>query len=246
MLRVQFGIKPTSIVLAVAVAVVACDTAFAQRQGGGRRGGRGGQMDMVGLAANEQVQTELKVTDEQREEIEKIVDAYRNDTRDLFSGLADLSREERAKKSEELEQKRQQLSADAEKKLIPVLKEDQVKRLKEITLQVGGVRGLLRPDVADALKLNDDQKSKIKSALDSERQRMRDAFASAANEDGKSEKRGKRGDAFGKMREIRQQTEDEVKKVLTEEQQKQLETMKGPKFELQFQGRQRRGEKAGT
>lgn len=269
MSQVRFGIKPAIFTLAIALLVFADSTAHAQRKGGFGGRMRGGfQQDMLSLAGNEQVQDELKINDEQREQIEKVLDSYNGDLRDLRPDTQGLSDEEAAKKLAEMNEKRQQLTADTEKKLIPILKEDQVKRLREITLQVQGPRAILRSDFADALKLNDDQKSKIKAIFDAEDQERRSAFGGGGGRRGgkgaKGEKRdgadkgenadkgdkgagdGDRKAAMEKMlqqrAERRKQTEDAVKKVLTEDQQKQLESLKGAKFEMQMPQRRRGGD----
>lgn len=248
MLRVRFGSRPMVFVLAIAVAMLADDSAQAQ----GRRGGRGGfgrrPDSMLSLAQIEKVQEELKITDEQREEIEKISATYGEDMQELMSGLQDLSREERSKKMAEMAPERDKITAEAEKQLAGVLKEDQVKRLRGITIQALGPNALLRADVAEALKLTDDQSKQIKEIVGSEMTRMTPSPGDRAGAEGKGKKDGdgdgekkgrkKRGGGgdFSQIRErmaeARKQTEAEVAKVLTPEQQQQLADLKGPAFEI--------------
>jgi hypothetical protein len=213
------------------LATLVVDTVQAQEKGRGQgRRGRGPE-DAVSLAANEQVQKELAVTDEQRAEIVKIAAAHRNEMSDLSSGQEGLSREERAKKRAEQTPQRDEISKKYEAKLAEALKEDQFKRLKEITIQHLGARALLRADVATELKLADDQKQKIQQIVDSQSDRMRKLFADAGAG-------GNREEAMKKFAEMRKEIEAEAVAVLNDEQKKQFESMKGEKFELQ-QGERR-------
>ncbi|MEX2286335.1 MAG: hypothetical protein WD648_04540 [Planctomycetaceae bacterium] len=229
MLRVRLTAKSVALGLAFVVTCVVVDTAEAQR--GGARGRGRGPEDMVTLAANEQVQKELAVTDEQKPQITKIAEAYRDELRQLSSGSESLSREERAKQRTEQAPKRQEIADKHEKELAGVLKEDQQKRLKEITIQVQGGRALLRPDVSAALKLSDEQKQKIKQVLDSQMERGAKVFADA---------QGDREALTKKLGELRKEIDTEAVAVLNKDQQTQFESMKGEKFELQRAERRNR------
>jgi hypothetical protein len=57
------------------------------------------------------------------------------------------------------------LIADAESKMNEILSASQRKRLGEILLRAQGVRGLLRPDVADKMKLSNDQRVQIEAII---------------------------------------------------------------------------------
>src|SRR4051812_16361065 len=97
--RMSLTAKAFTFGLALVVTCIVVNTAQAQRNG--TRGGRAPE-DMVTLAANEQVQKELSVTDEQKPKITKIAEDYREEIRPLTSGLRDLSSEERDKKIAEI------------------------------------------------------------------------------------------------------------------------------------------------
>lgn len=219
--------------LAVSAALVlaVASTASAQqgrRPGGGGFGGFGGfGGDKVSLAGNSQVQSELKVSDEQKKKIEEVTSAYREESRKLFSGFQDLSREERTKKFEENRPAREKLTADAEAKIDGILAADQKERLDEISVRLAGTSALRQDKVATKLGLTDDQKTKIKGILDDQDKKRRELFQPAAG--------GGRPDFAGmreKMDTLRKETTDQVNAVLTSEQKTKWDTLKGEPFEL--------------
>lgn len=220
-------------VLALAFLLVCDAVGMAQRRRGRGFGFR--PLDAASLAGLEQVQNELKVTDEQKSKIDDIVGLYRDDRRQLFSGLRDVSREERAQKMDELRSQFDQMAAAAEKKVDAVLNDEQRKRLQEIVVQVLGGRALERADVTAALALNDEQKKKIKAVFESEDQRRRDLFEQAR--DGNLQ----REQIFTKFRELQTTINTEALAVLTDEQKAEFEQMKGAAFELQRPERRGRG-----
>src|SRR5262249_20714624 len=100
--------------------------------GGGFGGGR------LFLLSQKSVQEELKLTDDQVKKVSELEQKQR----DAFQGARNLSREEAQKKFQEL-------ASDTNKAIADSLKEDQVKRLKQISLQQQGTRALSDPEVAD-------------------------------------------------------------------------------------------------
>ncbi len=118
--------------------------AWAQR--GPTRGGFGGG----GLLAQESVQKELKLSDEQI----KQVDQLQTKQRESFSGLGDLDREERRAKMQEL-------VAANRKAMASILNEDQMKRFEQLSLQLRGGQALADPEVAKSLGLSSEQTGKI-------------------------------------------------------------------------------------
>ena len=142
-----------SLSLVLAVALTGCHSLTPDAkgpqagQGGQHRGGRGGRGG--GLYTNETVQKDLALTDEQKKAIKTISDDFR-------SSIGDLSRDERREQMPEL---RKAMNA----KIAALLNDQQKARMKEIELQSQGTGALTTKDVAAALKLSDDQVSKIKA-----------------------------------------------------------------------------------
>ena len=119
--------------LAAALVLCATLTASAQERGQGRgRGGfgfGGGQMNKVTLVTrSEQVQKELNLADDQKQQIEQISEDMREEMRELFQGGF----------SPETREKMTKLNAETEKKVVEVLKEEQNARLNEIVRQLNG------------------------------------------------------------------------------------------------------------
>jgi Spy/CpxP family protein refolding chaperone len=155
-------------VLVAAVAFGMAGLASAQEQQRRRTGGGAGQppgggfggRGMMGgggamLLANESVQKELKITDDQKTKIKDFSTTQREKMGELFrSGGGDREKMQEAMK--ELTQKSEAFVKDT-------LNADQQKRFKQIEYQQMGLRAYTNEDVQKALKLTDDQKDKLKS-----------------------------------------------------------------------------------
>jgi Spy/CpxP family protein refolding chaperone len=126
----------------------------------------------VGLLQSERVQKELKLTDEQLRKLTEMNERFRQQRQEQrqeqFAGVENLSREERRQRFEKI---RTQLEANAKKRLEDMRKEiaailnpEQQKRWRQIELQMEGPSCMLRPEIAEALSLNDDQKKQIEQA----------------------------------------------------------------------------------
>ena len=161
-------------ILPAMVIVLATSSAFAGRPGGGAAGrpgggqfggggfGGGGGGGVMVTVLNAQVQTELELSDEQKESLTKLSTEARGNRAD-FQGLQDLSAEERTKKMAELREAGQVRTAETNKKVNEILLPSQQERLKQIILQTQGPQSAAtNEDLAKALGLTDDQKQKIK------------------------------------------------------------------------------------
>ncbi len=207
-----------------AVIAVAIPTVWAQQ---GRRGFGGGfGMGLASLASQQSVQDDLKMTDEQKGKVKELADKQR-EAFSGFRGLRDLSKEEREKKMEEFRTKAAELAKANEKALNEILKPEQIKRLKQISLQQQGSRAFATPEVADTLKLTDEQKDKIKTITEDAAKEMRDLRGGGFNEEART-----------KMAEIRKATNEKVLGVLTDEQKGKYKELTGEPFkgELRFGG----------
>jgi hypothetical protein len=112
----------------------------------------------AGLVTSKTVTDDIKATDEQVQKLKAWAKEHQDKQREFFKAFKDSSDGERAKQ-------RTALTADAWKAVGKVLKDDQVKRLKQIELQVAGTSAFSRPEVAEALKITDDQKDRIEESL---------------------------------------------------------------------------------
>jgi hypothetical protein len=197
--------------------------------GGGR--GPGGGIDKLTLASAKPIQEELKLGEDELFFVAQLTEDFRADSRELFAGIdfRSLSEEDRRAKFGELGKKRAELVKESEKGLTELLTEAQSKRLDEIALQLMGVRALANEDVAKKLKMTSDQKKGVEDAskaADDERRKMFEEMRAAGGAGGGFE--GMRE----KMEESRKKSDKKMLAVLSDEQKKQFDDMKGKPFEV--------------
>lgn len=174
--------------LAFSLAMVAglclvTSSAFAQPGGGRGQGGPGGGFGgpggfgggfggpggggALGLLQNEDVRKELDLVDDQIEKLNSINEKLREDMRNQFQGLRDLSDDERRSRFDELRTKMQEQTAATQKEIDDVLLPQQRTRLAQIQFQQqlrrggGDTTGLTSDVVVEALEITPDQKSKL-------------------------------------------------------------------------------------
>jgi hypothetical protein len=200
---------------------------------GGMMGMFGGANSRLMLLALPPVQTELMLTDKQKEEITKLGEKLIADMRGTYGGLRDLEPAEREKKLAELRQKSEQRLAEIQKDVDKILLDHQKTRLFQIGIQVQGVQALADAEVAKKLGLSDDQKSQIATIQKDSRAATQKAFADLRNLSAE--------DRDAKFKELREgmaksqkEVQDKMLKVLTEAQQKQFEELKGPAFKVDW------------
>ncbi|MFL6825191.1 MAG: Spy/CpxP family protein refolding chaperone [Bradyrhizobium sp.] len=153
---------------------------------------------------NDKVQDALKLTDEQKTKIEKINKEFRKEMRDALDG------------GRPDPEKMRKLRDDQTTKLKEVLNADQQKRLMGIFVQVMGAGAVMDPAVGKEIGLTDEQKDKLHEAMGPPPERR----------EGRDAKGG------GDFKERRTKMEKEVMAVLTPEQQKKLESLKGEKVDI--------------
>ena len=199
--------------------------------GGFPGGGFGGGIDKLTLVAAKPVQEELKLGEDELFLINKLVEDHRAETRGLFTGIdfRSLSEDDRRARFEEVGKKRAELVKEAEKGLAEFLSEAQAKRLDEIALQLQGIRALTNEDVAKKLKLTSDQQKSVEDALksadDDRRKMFEELRAGGGGFEGMREK----------MEEARKNSDAKVLAVLSADQKKQFDDMKGKPFEADRQ-----------
>jgi len=228
----------TLLVASVAVPALAQD---GPREGRGGRGGRGGQIDDLRLLQSEKVQKELELVDDQREQLKKIGEEARTEMRALFSGMRDLGSEERRAKFQELRPKLEERQKAIREKVNEILLPQQRDRLKEISIQLRGASALADSEVAEALAITEEQKTKLAELREEVQTEMRDAWRSAREG-------ADRDAARAKMAEIEKRVTEKVEAVLTSEQREKLEKLKGKKADIdrsELRGRGRRGRDRG-
>lgn len=202
--------KALHLTLAViaAVGIAASAEAQGQRpggQGGFGRGGFGGGFgsDPFSLINNPAIRTELGIDEQQ---IEKL-------------------RELRQQLDAEVDAARQKVTAQYTEKLNDVLLPHQADRLLGISIQLRGPAALQDPAVAKRIGLTDAQQKEIASKLEALNERNRGAFR------GQDGERPDREALQARFQELRQERDNIINSVLTSDQKKKLEELKGEEID---------------
>ncbi len=199
------------------------------------RGGFGGGNNLLYLAMNEAVQKEIEVVDDQKAEIEKIGEEIRSQRQQgERPNFREMSEEEREKYIAQMRERSAKEAKIANAKLKEALLPHQMKRLKEISIQQRGTSALSDAEVAEELKITGAQKKKLEDVnqknMETMRSKMQELFQ-GGNREGIREK----------MQEMRKEAEGKVLTVLTGDQKKKFEELKGEAFEMPERTRGRRG-----
>jgi len=125
----------------------------------------------------------------------------------------------------EFEKQRLERTREEKAKLAEILLPNQIKRLNEIFVQVNGVRALEDEDIAKELGISEAQKAKLAEVRQANGEAMRnqgrEAFA-GLDEAGRA----------AKFAEMRKESDAKLLAVLTPDQQKKFEEMKGKPFAM--------------
>ncbi len=222
-------------VAALTVAVVAVGSAQAQRpQPGG--GGRGLQQPLHMLAlTNEDLQKDLKVTDDQKKALKEVMEKATDIAKkrqEAFSG-GQFDRE----KMQELQTAATKLAEEAKTATDKAFTDDQKKRIKQIDVQRMGFAAFANEDVVKAMKFTDDQKAKLKTLTEE----MTKARADLQKEYGLGGAPGggrpmidaeKMAEYNKKASALTADTMEKAKKELTDDQKKAWTELTGPAFDL--------------
>jgi Spy/CpxP family protein refolding chaperone len=170
----------------------------------------------LALLSDANVKKDLQITDDQVKRLEEFQTKSRDEMRQAFQGLRDLTAEQRTAKFQELQKKTAEMTAAAEKE---ILLPKQIERLKQISLQARLNRGststaLASDELASELGITDAQKEALKKA-----QEEADAEIQAAT---------------AKLRETARQ---KILSVLTAEQQAKLKSLTGETIQFAPRGR---------
>ena len=186
---------------------------------GGGRGGRGGfgEVWVFDLLSRDNVRTELNLTDSQKSKLEEAAKPFeeeRRNLRGLFQGMR--SPEEFQTRMEEMRKKQDELRKKADEQVNEVLTSTQFARYRQVFLQSLGTSALTREDVAEDLKLTDEQKAQLKKVQDDFRSKQQQLGFLASPEERQK---------LGEERDVA------LKAVLSADQQKDWESRLGTKFE---------------
>jgi hypothetical protein len=201
-------------------------------------GGGGGVTGMLGLLRNEKVQGELKLSDEEKGALEKIGDKLREAMAPPagqggpggggFGNFRDMSEEDRNKMMQQMQERMKKANDLVREELESILPPDKMSRLLGIYIQNSGMQSVLtNPLVTDELSFTDEQKEKVTKTGTEVMEEMRAAMGELFGGGG-----GDRTAMQAKMEEIRKKTDEKYAGILTDEQKKKLEELKGAEFKL--------------
>lgn len=226
-------------------------TLMAQPGGGGRgqggRGGFGGGMmmgpgggggvtGMLGLLRNEKVQGELKLSDEEKGALEKIGEKLREAMappagqggQGGFGNFRDMSEEDRNKMMQQMQERMKKANDLVREELESILPPDKMSRLLGIYIQNSGMQAVLtNPLVTEELSFTDEQKEKVTKTGTEVMEEMRAAMGELFGGGG-----GDRTAMQAKMEEMRKKMDEKYAGILTDDQKKKLEELKGAEFKL--------------
>jgi len=174
------------------------------------------------LLANESVQKELKLEDQQLEKAKELGQKAREKMTAARSSFEGLDQEERRTKMTELNK---EINESTMKAAGEFLKPEQITRLKQISYQTRGASALSDPDVQKKLNITDSQKTDIQTIVTDSMSEMRTIF---------QENQDDREAAMKKVGELRKQTLAKAEAKLNDEQQKSWKEMLGSPFEIKF------------
>ena len=110
------------------------------------------------LLANDGVKKEIKLTDEQDKQIQKVI----GDVREKYQPEIRKAQGDRQKQLKLVADSTRETRERVNKALPDILKPDQLNRLNQIQIQVNGIASFKRPEVQEKLKLTDEQKTEIR------------------------------------------------------------------------------------
>jgi len=216
---------------------LAC-TSFAQGGGGGQGGGRGfgggmgqrmgGRMGMgynpLQLLGRTDVEKDVVITDEQLTKLKdlntKMQDARRKAMEDMRNNQDSGDREAMMKEMQKLQEK---WNKEQQTELEKIVTADQLKRTKEIYIQLTGNRIITDAAFQKELAITDKQKEDIKSLQTKQQEANASLFEKIRNQEISRE------DMQASMEKNNKILDEELGKLLTTEQSEKVKAMKGTK-----------------
>jgi hypothetical protein len=216
----------------MAAIMIAAQPAYAQRSLFGRS-----QSSLVSLAANEAVQKDLGCSQFEMNKLRDLQDRYRSESQKAltemgisFQNFRSLTDEQRNAASAKMAEVNTRLVARFTPRLAEILVPDQLKRLRQIQIQAGGIDVLLEAETATDLGLTDEQKKSLTEIRDEYSRRQQGLFRGD----------GDQGDRSARSREMEEERDRKTSEVLTSLQRERLIALQGEPFDVSLI-RSRRG-----
>jgi hypothetical protein len=184
------------------------------------------------LVMYENVQKELKLDEDQLLKSKEVVHEIRQKHKvELDKVVKDSGLEE--ERTPKVAGLLRQISKETLARLKPVLRPEQLARLKQIEFQERGLRAFHDPDTEKAFHLTTEQKARIATIQEQCETTMRQVIRNQGNHQG-------RGTPVQKLLAIRKEMVEKAIETLTPEQKKIWSTLAGPPFEFKIEPRANR------
>jgi hypothetical protein len=170
----------------------------------------------------EKVLDELKVSEEQREKLMQHLMERIMETGPFLDSLKDETGPDREKK---LEEHRKNAREKLAKQLKDLLKDEQLKRLRQVTLQIEGAFALGQDEVRKELEITQEQMMKFMAVVQELHKKV-EPLIKEVHAGGNPE------EIRPKIEQIRKDHAQKLEDILTEAQKKHWKELLGPKFEL--------------
>lgn len=174
------------------------------------------------IVFRDKVQKDLKVSDDQKQKLQERMQSVLQEMMESFQSFGGLDPEEHGKKMGLYRQK-------AEEKQIAFLKDtltkEQLKRMRQLTLQREGLFSLGHPEMTAELTLTDQQKHQFMTLI----QEMQEAMEPVMKE---AQSGGRPEEIGPKLMKTRRQFEGKIEKILSDAQKRQWDRMLGKPLDL--------------
>lgn len=229
-------------ILVAAMALTTLGTVSAQRPGGG-----GGYTPSAygAVGANEELQKELKISDEQKTKLKEAMDPINKKRMELFTrgqGGQQQTDEQRKERTEKMAK----LTEETKAAVGTVLNAEQAKRLGQIDYQMMGMAAYSNAEVQKKMSFTDAQKETVKATVEAYQkdrtELMKDAPRGGRQPSDEDQK--KLADLRKKGVALSKEAEEKIVAVLTDDQKKIWTDMIGEKADVskfmpQFGGQRR-------
>jgi RNA polymerase sigma factor (sigma-70 family) len=212
---------------------------FGSGSGGGSGSGLG--CGPFALLTHKPVQVELKLSKDQLNKLQKLL-AKQPDLQKLAPKQPELKKSvarqpgKAPSASAKPDDLRTREATARDKAISEILKPEQLRRLKEISLQLRGGQALGDPEVAEALKLTSEQKEKVKAIHEEAVKSMESVFQSGGNFQaaGNFHEMQQQFAALAKKFEgLRKSADDQLMNLLTDEQKAMWKELTGEPFKME-------------
>jgi Spy/CpxP family protein refolding chaperone len=235
--------KRMALAAALVAGVVASASAQDRRPGQGRQpggfgfgGGFGGPNVYMLVTTNKDLQSELKITDEQKAKLDEALKPIQDKQRELRPNFGQGGERPTREQMQERMEKVAKLNEEAKKTVEGALKPEQAKRLSQIAYQAMGINAFTNKDVEAALKLTDGQKEKIKGVMDElnkdRMELMRGGPRFQPGQPPSEEDQKKFAELRKKGEALTREAQDKITALLQDEQKTAWKELTGEKFDV--------------